>query len=133
MTSSQESSIRAEIRLGTCGRSGISSVCSSLLVGSKPKDIVLCLGRGSLLSSHGDGKVPDHRWGDILEFGNDFACRSVGVVERANVTMELLLPSEVSSSSGTPESSVLIIENGSGLRECAESSGVVTACGSEGS
>ena len=85
------------------------------------------------MSSQDTGRVPDHCCGDLLELGNDFAWRSVGVGERANVTMELLFPSDVSSSSGTPESSVLIIEKGSGLRECAESSGVVTACGSEGS
>ena len=66
--------------------------------------------------------------------GKDFACRTedMGVVGRTiEVAIELLFPSDISSSSGTPASSVLIIENGGGLIECAVSSGVVTACGSE--
>ncbi len=68
--------------------------------------------------------------------GKDFACRidEVGVLGRTiDVAMELLLSSNISSSSGTPASSVLIIEKGGGLIECAVSSGVVTACGNEGS
>lgn len=131
MTSSHESSKRVETRLVTCGRMGISSLCSSTEGAAKPEDIVLCLTADPDLSSVGSGSTPDHRCGDILELGNDLACRSVGVEERATVVIELLLPSDVSSSSGTPVSSVLTMEKGNGLSECAESSGVVTACGSE--
>ncbi len=133
MTSSHESSLRSEIRLEARGRAGISSLCSSTRGVAKPIGLMIGLASHSSSSSSICFKT-DRRGGDDLALGKDFAWRTedVGLVGRTiDVAIELLFPSDDSSSSGTPASSVLISEKGGGLIECAVSSGVVTACGNE--
>ena len=84
----------------------------------------------SISLSRAGGRAPDQRCGESLIPGNDLACRrfELGVEgRRIKVVVEFLFPSNVSSSSGTPVSSVLTIEKGRGRMVCAVSSGVVTA------